>query len=85
MEETQIHTARVTGCKYAWIRTKSEWLGNQVDGLLLLFANARDSICACPTMKRTCFSSLGIYARILVGIGSGMVGVFDEKNSALFH
>jgi hypothetical protein len=36
-------------------------------------------------MKRTCFSSLGIYARILVGPGSGMMGVFDEKKATSFH
>ena len=33
-------------------------------------------------MKRTCFSSLGEYARILAGAGSGMVNVFDEKNAS---
>jgi hypothetical protein len=48
---------------------------------LLLFAYARDSICACPIMKRTCFSSRGVYSRILLGGGSAGMVMFDEKNA----
>ena len=47
-------------------------VGRRACYLLRLFAYARDSICACPTMKRTSFSSRGWKARILAGSGSGM-------------
>lgn len=50
--------------------------------VLRLFAYARGSIWACPTMKRTGFSSDGLYARILAGFGSDMMS--EKRKPATF-
>jgi len=39
-------------------------------------------MCDWPIMKRTCFSSGAVYARILAWSGSGMMNGLDDKDGS---